>query len=255
MTTHSDDLVSLEELRSVLSAYAGPDDPRERPVRHRVHRWRPLLVVAVGVAVLAGAGVAIADGLGAFSGLSDTQHPQVGAAVLDPETLAQIEQWNAQIGSAIPDRKILPDTARLLGQLPAALSGGAGGDGPATPNVYAVSDSSGNLCLVFQGEGGGLTCGLPLSQMHPVSTVEANATGSDPVAYGTAMDGITAVSFEAGGQDVTVPVRDNLWYYAGANSADQHMTVQFADGTSEQLNEDFTMPLEQARTTGCGGGS
>jgi hypothetical protein len=29
------------------------------------------------------------------------------------------------------------------------------------------------------------------------------------------MDGITAVAFHAGGQQVTVPVKDNLWYYAG----------------------------------------
>jgi hypothetical protein len=206
-------------------------------------------VAAVAVAVLVGASVAIADGLGAFNGLSDAQHPQVGAAVLDPATLATIEQWNAQFGSAYP--KILPDTARLLGQLPATLSLGAAGNGPANPNVYALSDSRGDLCLVYQGSG--LTCGTPLSQTHPVSAVETNATGSDPVAYGIAMDGITAVSFEAGGQAVTVPVKNNLWYYAGPNSAGEHITVHFADGSSELLNEDCTMPLQQARATGCGG--
>ena len=217
--------------------------------RGKRRRWRPVLVAAVAVAVLVGAGVAIADGLGAFNGLSDAQHPQVGAAVLDPATLATIEQFNSQFGSAYP--KILPDTARLLGQLPAALSRGAAGNGPANPNVYAVSDSSGDLCLIYQGSG--LTCGLPLSQTHPVSGGETNATGSDPVTYGIAMDGITAVSFEAGGQDVTVPVKNNLWYYAGPNSAGEHMTVHFADGSSEPLNEDCTMPLQQARATVCGG--
>ena len=68
MTTHSEDLVSLEELRSVLNAYAGPDNPRELPNRHGLRRLRPVLVAAVAAAALAGAGVAIAAGFGAFEG-------------------------------------------------------------------------------------------------------------------------------------------------------------------------------------------
>jgi hypothetical protein len=50
MTTHSDDLVSLEELRSVLNAFAGPADPLRRPARHGLRR-RPLalgLIAATG---------------------------------------------------------------------------------------------------------------------------------------------------------------------------------------------------------------
>ena len=50
MTTHSEDLVSLEELRSVLSTYAGPDSPRERPSRHGVRRRWP--VIAIGAAAV-----------------------------------------------------------------------------------------------------------------------------------------------------------------------------------------------------------
>jgi hypothetical protein len=68
MTTHSEDLVSLEELRSVLNTYAGPDNPRDLPNRHGLRRLRPVLVAAVAVAALAGAGVAIAAGLGVFEG-------------------------------------------------------------------------------------------------------------------------------------------------------------------------------------------
>jgi hypothetical protein len=33
MIVYEEDVVSLEELRSVLSTYAGPDEPRERPAR------------------------------------------------------------------------------------------------------------------------------------------------------------------------------------------------------------------------------
>ncbi len=50
MTTHSEDLVSLEELRSVLSTFAGPDSPRERPSRHGVRRRWP--VIAIGAAAV-----------------------------------------------------------------------------------------------------------------------------------------------------------------------------------------------------------
>lgn len=52
MTTHSDDLVSLEELRSVLSTHAGPAEPRRRPAPRGVRRRRP---VALGLIAAAGA--------------------------------------------------------------------------------------------------------------------------------------------------------------------------------------------------------
>jgi hypothetical protein len=68
MTTHSEDLVSWEELRSVLNTYAGPGNPSRRPNRRGLRRLRPVLVAAVAVAALAGAGVAIAAGIGAFEG-------------------------------------------------------------------------------------------------------------------------------------------------------------------------------------------
>lgn len=68
MTTHSEELVSLEELQSMLAGHAGPDNPRQRPTGKRVRGWRPVLVAGVAVAALAGAGVAIAAGFGAFEG-------------------------------------------------------------------------------------------------------------------------------------------------------------------------------------------
>jgi len=67
MNTHSEDLVSLEELQSVLATHAGPESPRRLPSGHRVRGWRPVLVAVVAVVALAGAGVAIAAGVGAFA--------------------------------------------------------------------------------------------------------------------------------------------------------------------------------------------
>jgi len=52
MTTNSDDLVSLDELRSVLSVYAGPADARSRPARHGLRR-RPVVLGLVAVGALA----------------------------------------------------------------------------------------------------------------------------------------------------------------------------------------------------------
>lgn len=186
-------------------------------------RWRPVLVAAVAVAALAGAGVAIADGLGAFNGLSRAQQPQIGTDVPGPDLAAAIQAFNASLQTAPGNPRVLPDTVRLLGELPQPYG-----------KVYVATDTRGNLCIfaAFLGD----SCGEPLSESYPVSTGEANDTGSDPVAYGVAMDGITAVSFQAGGQQVTVPVKNNLWYYAGPNSAmSGDMTVHFADGNTELL--------------------
>jgi hypothetical protein len=52
MTTHSEDLVSLEELRSVLNTYAGPTVPRKRPARRGFRNRRP---VVLGLIATAGA--------------------------------------------------------------------------------------------------------------------------------------------------------------------------------------------------------
>jgi hypothetical protein len=68
MTTHSEDLISLEELQSMLAKHAGPNSPLARPAHHRVRGWRPVIVAVIAVVSLAGAGVAIAAGVGAFEG-------------------------------------------------------------------------------------------------------------------------------------------------------------------------------------------
>lgn len=208
------------------------------PVRMR-YSWRPVVGLVTAVAALAAAGVAIAAGLGAFNGLSDTQHPQTGPGVLDPHTAAMIKNGcglepNPNGNGSVEIHCIL-DSARLLGQVP-----GYG-------NVYVLSDTQGDLCIRF--ERGVGHCGAPLSRSQPVVTFGANETGSDPVSFGIVMNGITAVSFQAGDQEVTVPVKDNVWYYAGENSAINDMTIHFANGSSQLLHNDAPTSTTVPTTT------
>jgi hypothetical protein len=210
MTDHEPGLVSLDELRSVLHAYAGPDDPRERPTRHGLGRFRHALLVAVAVVAVVGAGVAIADGFGAFDGIGAAQHPQTGADVLDAATLRRLQR-------ACPNQTVQPfympfchlalDSARLVGQIPSF------GD------VYVVTDTRGDLCTLF--EGGAASCGPPLSKSQPITFGTFNpspTTGGTFIASGLAIDGVSAVSFTVNGKAVEVPVTNNVWVYSEPNS-------------------------------------
>lgn len=219
MTTHNEDLVSLEELRSVLTVYAGPGSPRQRSSKHPLHGKRHVLVAAVAVAALAFAGVAIADGFGAFNGIGAAQHPQTRADVIDPATQAYMEG-----GSNMPIiGNLLFDTARVIGQLQSGQ------------NIYIITTKSNDLCFVVGPPHPEWNCDDPLSQAHP-STVflygqDPNIT---PPTFGIAVDGVTSVSFEANGQEVTVPVKNNVWMYPGDvfNNAMLSLTVHFIDGTT-----------------------
>lgn len=204
-----------DSIDKVMSAQSEPLPGRYRNVLRHVRRR-----------VASAEDAAVAAGLGAFNGLSDTQHPQVGAGVLDPQTAAFIQKWGCGIeadpsgAGTVPTPCIL-ETARLLGRL------------PSYGNVYVLTNTAGNLCT-YDRDGG--SCDPPLSHSHPVTIGEDNTTGSNPVSYGLAMDGVTSVSFQAAGQQVTVPVKDNLWYYAGENSALDYLTVHFSDGSTELLH-------------------
>ncbi len=234
MTTHSEDLVSLEELRSVLSTYAGPDTPRERPGRRGIHRVRPILVAAVLVAALVGTGVAIANGFGAFNGIGAAQHPRTGADVLDPETAAYLQNKNCTAGGIAPTcgpmvRGLLLDSTRLVGQLPSGQK------------IYVIATKSGLLCGVLQGRYPPMACGAELGSSDP-TTVQllGDPASGQPMVIGVAIDGVTAVSFQAfdgadmrgSGHTVTVPVKNNVWTYVGPNDAPDSVTVHYADGTS-----------------------
>jgi hypothetical protein len=210
MIDHEQDLVSYEELRFTLNAYAGPDHPRERPKKHGLPRFRGVLAAALVVAAVIGAGVAIADGFGAFDGIGVAQHPQTGADVLDAKTLAGLK--NACPSGTVerfyrPECHLVLDSARLVGQVPSY------GD------VYVVTDTRGDLCTFF--EGGDGSCGPPLSKSHPITFGSFNpspTTGGTFIASGLAVDGVTAVSFTVSGKAVQVPVENNVWMYSEPDS-------------------------------------
>ncbi len=210
MIIHEQDLVSLDELRSILNTYAGPDDPRERPTRNGLRRFRYVLLVAVAVVALVGAGVGIADGFGAFDGIGAAQHPQTGADVLDAQTLAGLQKaCPSETVQAfyMPFCHLVLDSARLVSQV------------PSYGNVYVVTDTRGDLCTVF--EGGDGSCGPPLSKSQPITFGTFNpspTTGGTFIASGLAIDGVTAVSFTVSGKSVEVPVKNNVWVYSEPNS-------------------------------------
>jgi hypothetical protein len=222
MTAHSDDLVSLEELRSVLGAYAGPAEPQRRAAGHGSRRFRPLIVVAAAALAFVVAGVAIADELGAFDGIGAAQHPRTGADVIDPATWAAIEH-----GSMPIPRGLLFDTARRVGQLPAGQ------------NVYVIARSghNDNLCVVIGPSLPESTCHSTLSRSRPTTVLVEAQDPKHRFVFGVALDGVTAVSFNADGRKITVPVENNLWTYSTENwkavTAPQlFLIAHFADGTT-----------------------
>jgi hypothetical protein len=210
MINHEQDLVSLDELRSILNAFAGPGDPRERPTRERLRRFRHVLLVALAVAALAGAGVGIADGFGAFDGIGAAQHPKTGTDVLDAKTLAELQNAcpseTVQGSFYMPFCHLVLDSARLVGNV------------PSSGNVYVVTDTRGDLCTLVEG---GASCGPPLSNSQPITFGTFNrspTTGGTFIASGLAIDGVTAVSFTVRGKAVEVPVTNNVWEYSEPNS-------------------------------------
>ena len=227
MTAHSEDLISLDDLRSVLDAYAGPDEPRQRREGHRVRRLRPLVVAAIAAAALAGAGIAIAAGFGAFDGIGAAQHPQTGADVLDAKTLANLQEMcpsDSQANFYNPLCHLVLDSTRLIGTI------------PSVGNVYVVANTRGELCTIW--EGGSASCGRPLSKSQPITFGTFNpspTTGGTFVASGLALDGVTSVSFTVRGKAVTVPVTNNAWEYDEPNShASQGYCIvaHLADGST-----------------------
>lgn len=187
-------------------------------------RWRAVLVGAVVTAALLGVGVAIAAGFGAFNGISAAQHPPNAADRLDPAVSASLAA-NNPLG-------LEADSARFVTQL---------ADGV---RIYALATKTGELCALAErlpnntgkNDASAMGCGSPLTQNQPttIASFQANET-RPPISYGIALDSVTAVSFMAGGQEVTVPVKNNVWAYEGDNSAINSLAVHFSDGSTETL--------------------
>ena len=188
-------------------------------------RWRPVLVAAVVVAALVGIAVAIAAGFGAFNGISAAQHPPTAADKLDPAVAASIAANDNPLG-------LKADSARFVTQL---------ADGV---RIYAVATKTGELCALAErlpnnngkNDAAAMGCGSPLTQSQPTTAASFQANeATPPISYGIALDSVTAVSFMAGGEEVTVPVKNNVWAYEGDNSAIGSLTVHFNDGSTETI--------------------
>src|SRR5262249_29836793 len=118
------------------------------------------------------------------------------------------------------------DTSRRIVQLP----GGA--------NLYVFKTAWRGLCFVAgPPPTPQFNCSGPLSHSHPSTSWFYSNTPerSDWFMFGIAVDGVTAVSFESNGEDVTVPVEGNVWTYRAADPGDDPsfpLTSHFADGTA-----------------------
>lgn len=207
-------------LRRADALPLGPRRGRRRGATRR--RRRPLLVTAAAAAALAGAGVAIAAGFGVFRGISAAQHPVTAADGLDPVVAASL---------ATEHDGLEPANARFVTQLPGGI------------RIYALPTRSGGLCTVAErlpgsntGKVGGSMagCGRPLTQRRPTTLDSFRANeATPPITWGIALDSVTAVSFMAGGREVTVPVKNNVWAYEGTNAAFRSLTVHFRNGGTE----------------------
>ena len=211
---------------------------------------RHLVAALIAAAVVcAGAAAALAaDGrpfthLAEFIGLGAADRPQTPGDALDPETAVEVEQWNAHIAAAharglpLSQHVLLAETARLVGQLPDA------------GNVYVLSASDGELCLVTARDGG--ICDAPLGKDKPTTfgtwdQIQSGPDATPPITWGVARDGVTSVSFTIDGHDVTVPVVNNVWVYEGETpfpgeaavdvaSGPVTVVVHYDDGTTETV--------------------
>ena len=135
MNTHSEDLVSLEELQSVLARHAGPENPRKLPSGHRVSGWRPLLVAVVAVVALAGAGVGIAAGFGAFEGTPAP--PDVSTSFKQLNEFADVDVQNG-FASAFPQT----DASKAHGVIEIQTP-----DGP--EDLWAAPNNQGGQCYLI----------------------------------------------------------------------------------------------------------
>jgi hypothetical protein len=222
MTTSFAEDAAIRELLAPLSAV--------RPVTRRPRSRRPLaLAIAAGIAALAAGGIAAAAGIGPFAGIGAADHPATPTDVDDPALQAVVARINghAMFG---PTGQLVAASARFVSQ----LDGGQ--------RIYVIGTTTNMLCVLIEehpgtSEGSAVGCGDPLSQAQPttVETIRDNQQ-TPPLAFGVARDDVSSVSFQAGGEDKTVPVVDNVWAYEGESGILGSLTVHFRDGTTTTLS-------------------
>lgn len=204
----------LREIKPLLPQL---DPPAQR------RRWKQLIIALATVVVLGVGGVGVAASWGPLSGIGAADRPAEPKDTLSPVAKEQVGRHEIS-----PDRVIgtrLVDEARLLGELP---------DGR---KVHVLPTSENKLCLVVA-DGGG-SCYAPLSHAEPITfTLSKARPGAPHVIWGAASDDVISVSFELGGQPVTVPVEDNFYAWEGQPTETMKdaspVTVTFSDGTTQE---------------------
>jgi hypothetical protein len=226
MQTQNASAISLDELATTLETYAGPPRLRRQPVRRRWRPWRIAWVAAALVLVFVGA--AYAAGFNPFDGISAANHPATPNDALPASLIAHIAEFSSAM-EQMGHGHLLPDTARLITEIPSGM------------RFYTIATSAGGLCLVTvnhsgsNAKGGALECGDSLSRSRPITIASEQVNHSTPrVSYGLALDGVSAVSFTAGGAETTVPVKDNVWAYEGQANL-RSVTVHWENGSAQTL--------------------
>jgi hypothetical protein len=223
MQTQNASTISLDELANTLESYAGPAQPRRLPGRHRWRRRR--LAWTAAALALVSVGAAYAAGFNPFTGISAANHPATLSDALPPSLTTHIPEFSSNM-ERMGHGHLLPDTARLITQLPSGM------------RFYTIATSAGGLCLatVRSPGGNGIECGDSLSKSRPITIAsERTNRATPPVSYGLAMDGVTAVSFKAHGHQTTVPVKNNVWAYEGQNGALRSVAVHWENGSTQTL--------------------
>lgn len=214
--------ISLDELANSLESYAGPAQPRIVPVRERRRPWR--IAWAAAAVALVCVGAAYAAGFNPFVGISAANHPATSSDTLPASLTAHIAEFSSNM-ERLGHGHLLTDTARFITRLPSGM------------RFYTIATSAGGLCLatVRSRGGNGLECGDSLSKSRPITIESERTNRATPlVSYGLALDGVTAVSFIAGGTETTVPVKDNVWAYEGQANL-RSVSVHWKDGSTQTL--------------------
>jgi hypothetical protein len=187
--------------------------------------WKPPIIALAVLVVLGVGGVAVAGSWDPLSAIGAADRPAEPTDTLSAAVIEQVRKnegswppgWVSPIGSRLVDQ------ARLLGELP---------DGH---KVYAVPTSKGKLCILVAESGE--SCSDPLTRERPITlTISKVGPGSPHVIWGVTANDVVSVSFEVGGQPVTVPVENNFFAWEGQPTAKlaavSPATVTFLDGTT-----------------------
>jgi len=235
-TTAPDDADWQDVLRRAGLNAPRPATPPPRPRSHWTHR-RAVVAIVVAVLALVGTSVAIADRLGAFdggpfNGIGAAHHRRTGRDVIDPTTRAYLERKNCGLPICAPMiRGERLETSHRIGRIPSGR------------NIYVFTTTWKGLCYVLgPPPPDDFNCSRPLGRAHPSTAfIAGGADPSDDLAFGIARDGVTSISFELNGHEVTVPVRNNVWTYRSdstsarealraASAPTRSLTARFADG-------------------------